>query len=164
MPHRILILLLLAIACVSAGNASIRAAARPPVVSPTAARIVELINARRARAKLASVRVNTTLMAAAQSFSTVQASLGRLSHRGVDNTSAGQRLSRSGYRWRFFGENLAAGQDTPEAVVEAWMNSPSHRAIVLHGSAREIGIGHTFKPNDPSGYYDYWVLEVGQAY
>src|SRR5687767_4167447 len=93
-------------------------------------------------------------------FSAVQARLGYLTHRGDDGTNAGQRLTRAGYRWSFYGENLAAGQATPAEVVADWMASPSHRAIILHPRAREIGIGHTHRANDPNRYFDYWVMEV----
>jgi uncharacterized protein YkwD len=132
-------------------------------LSAQGVRLVELINHQRAKAGLGPVKVNTLLVAEAQRFSGVQAGLGRLSHRGVDGTNAGQRLTRVGYPWRFFGENLAAGQQTPEAVVRGWMNSPTHRAVVLHVKAREIGIGHTYKAADRAGYLNYWVMLVGQT-
>ncbi len=137
-------------------------AAAAPARSPYAGRLVELVNARRAQAGLRPLRINVILMTEAQRFSRVQADMGRLSHRGIDNTTAGRRLARVGYRWRFYGENLAAGQEGPEEVVSAWLNSPSHRAVLLTPKAREIGIGHTFKRNDPARYYDYWVMEVGR--
>ena len=42
------------------------------------------------------------------------------------------------------GENIAWGSDrlgTPQAIVQAWMNSPGHRANILSRSFKEIGIG-----------------------
>jgi uncharacterized protein YkwD len=121
-----------------------------------------LINGQRLAAGLQPVTANAILMREAQRFSRVQASLGRLSHRGVDGTTGGQRLTRAGYRWSFWGENLAAGQSTPEQVVAAWTARPRHRAILLHPLAREIGIGHTFRAGDPNGYKDYWVAELAR--
>ena len=64
-------------------------------------------------------------------------------------------------RRAFYGENLAAGQESPEAVVVGWMNSASHRANVLHPLAKEIGIGYTVRSDDPTGYVTYYVMEVG---
>jgi uncharacterized protein YkwD len=125
---------------------------------------VELVNAERIAAGLPTLVVHDMLMAEAQRFSAVQASLGTLSHRGNDGTTAGQRLTRAGYRWAFYGENLAAGQTTPEALVAAWMASPSHRANVLSRRAVDMGVGHTQHVNDPSGYVDYYVLEVAVSY
>jgi uncharacterized protein YkwD len=139
-------------------------AAAPAAVDPIAARIVELVNQQRAVAHLAPVTMNETWMAEAQRFSGVQASLGYLSHRGVDGTTAGQRLTRAGYRWRFYGENLAAGFETPDQVVAAWMASPGHRANILTALATEIGVGHTFRPDDPARYFDYWAVELARPY
>jgi uncharacterized protein YkwD len=132
-------------------------------VTPMAARIVELVNARRTAAGLRPLTINATLMNEAQRFSGVQAAMGTISHRGNDGTNAGQRLARAGYNWRFYGENLAAGQETPEAVVAAWMASPTHRTNVMSVKAREIGIGHTFRADDPSFFFDYYVMEIGRA-
>ena len=152
-------LLVLAALVVPATRTS--AAAPRQSVSPVAARIVQLVNAERAAAGLKPVTINLVLMTEAQHFSAVQAELGRLSHRGVDNTTAGQRLTKAGYRWAFYGENLAAGQESPEAVVAGWMNSASHRANVLHPLAKEIGIGHTVKSGDAAGYINYYAMEAG---
>lgn len=40
---------------------------------------------------------------------------------------------------RFWGENAAKGNRTPEAVVEAWMDSPGHRENLLRGGRRIPG-------------------------
>ncbi len=140
-----------------------QAASFQPRPSATAERIVQLVNERRAAAKLKPLTVNSVLMTEAQRFSGVQAEMGKISHRGTDGTNAGQRLSKAGYRWAYYGENLAAGQETAEEVVAAWMASPTHRANVLTPKAREIGIGHTFSANDQAGYYDYYAMEIGRA-
>lgn len=136
-----------------------------PQARPTAqaSRIISLINQRRANAGLAPVAYNATLTLAAQRFSAVQAQLGRLSHRGVDGSNGGQRIKRAGYYWSYWGENLAAGQETPEALVAAWMASPTHRANILSPKAHEIGIGHTYRESDPNRYFDYWVMEAGRG-
>ena len=154
--------LVLAALYVPSFHANAQAAPARQTVDPVAARVIELINQERAAARLAPLSIHPVLMAEAQRFSGVQAELGMLSHRGIDNTTAGQRLTRAGYRWSFYGENLAAGQDTPEAAVAGWMASPSHRATMLNPKAREIGIGLTIREDDPSGYVNYWVMEVGR--
>jgi uncharacterized protein YkwD len=100
-------------------------------------------------------------MACAQRYSEVQAAQGAINHTGPDGSNPGQRLTRCGYRWRHYGENLAAGFTTPEEVVGAWMNSASHRRVLLHSKVTEIGLGHTNRPNDPGQFYDYYVMEVG---
>ena len=39
------------------------------------------------------------------------------------------------------GENVAGGHKTPQEVVKGWMNSPGHRANILHKSYKSIGVG-----------------------
>ncbi len=137
-------------------------AAEEVSVDPVLVRVVELINHERAMVGLPPVEINATLMNEAGRFSDVQAAMGTLSHIGLDGTTAGQRLTAAGYAWWSYGENLAAGQQTPEELVAAWMASPGHRANILHLRATEIGIGHTFRNDDPSYYFDYWAMEIAK--
>lgn len=54
---------------------------------------------------------------------------------------------------RFWGENAAKGNRTPEAVVEAWMDSPGHRENLLREDAEYLGAGVW---QDEDGVL-YWV-------
>lgn len=54
---------------------------------------------------------------------------------------------------RFWGENAAKGNRTPEAVVEAWMDSPGHRENLLREDAEYLGVGVW---QDEDGIL-YWV-------
>lgn len=45
------------------------------------------------------------------------------------------------YQYVHAGENLAVHFTDSAAVVEAWMNSPSHRANIVNGAYTEIGVG-----------------------
>jgi len=47
-----------------------------------------------------------------------------------------------GIAYKSAGENIAAGQSTPQQVVQAWMNSPGHRANILSRSYTRIGVGY----------------------
>jgi uncharacterized protein YkwD len=38
------------------------------------------------------------------------------------------------------GENIAMGQRTTDEAVNDWMNSPGHRANILNGSYKRIGV------------------------
>jgi uncharacterized protein YkwD len=69
------------------------------------------------------------------------ASCGQFSHTpcGAEVTSG---VNASGYRYATFGENLFAGtwgRFTPRDVVNAWLNSPPHRANMLSGRFRHVG-------------------------
>jgi uncharacterized protein YkwD len=56
------------------------------------------------------------------------------------------RIKKTGYirgNWSL-GENIAWGSGalaTPQAIVNGWMHSPGHRANILRGQFKDIGIG-----------------------
>lgn len=54
---------------------------------------------------------------------------------------------------RYYGENIAGGQKTPEDVVKAWMDSAGHRENLLREGAEYMGVGIW---QDNSGAI-YWV-------
>jgi hypothetical protein len=56
-------------------------------------------------------------------------------------------------------ENIAAGQGSPEAAMNSWMNSEGHRKNLLDPRAKEIGVGHVFAGGTRYGHY--WVQNFG---
>ena len=58
----------------------------------------------------------------------------------------------------FAGENIAAGYDTPEGVVEVWMNSAGHRKNILNTNYEYFAVGVSYYENDPEYYFYYWDL------
>lgn len=63
------------------------------------------------------------------------------SHTRPDGSSCFTALDGLGVDYVSAGENIAAGYRTPAAVVEGWMNSSGHRANILDGTYRRIGVG-----------------------
>lgn len=60
------------------------------------------------------------------------------------NEGACERVRRFGYRFRLCGENIAWGSGSkggPDNIMRNWMDSSGHRANILNGKYREIGIG-----------------------
>ena len=53
-----------------------------------------------------------------------------------------QMIRAFGLSYRSAGENIAYGYATPQAVVNAWMNSSGHRANILNASYTRIGVGY----------------------
>lgn len=53
------------------------------------------------------------------------------------------------------GENLAGGQTTPKQVVQAWMDSKTHRDNILSKKFKELGVVYYYQSN--SKYKHYWV-------
>ena len=58
----------------------------------------------------------------------------------------------------FAGENIAAGYDTPEGVVEGWMNSAGHRKKIRNTNYEYFAVGVSYYEDDPEYYFYYWDL------
>jgi len=85
--------------------------------------------------------------------------LGFFSHESADGTAFSDRIRRhySNRGWRTWsvGEALLAGSGTtldPGAIVEAWLESPPHRAIILSPTWRDAGIGALYAPDAPNEF------------
>ncbi|MFE9773638.1 CAP domain-containing protein [Streptomyces sp. NPDC005931] len=124
--------------------------------SGAVARVVELVNAERSKAGCSPVTVNSALTRAAQAHSDDMASSGTMSHTGSDGSSPADRITRAGYSWSTYGENVAYGYSTPEQVMQGWMNSSGHRANILNCGFREIGVALA-QPGS------YWTQAFGTA-
>lgn len=73
-------------------------------------------------------------------------------HTGSDGTSAGDRIAATGYEWRAWGENIAAGYHTAAAVIQGWLDSDGHCANIMNPVFEEMGIGWT-ESQDVYGIY-----------
>lgn len=103
-------------------------------------RITELVNKHRAAAGLNPVTYSAELSKPAQTRAfEIEKSF---SHTRPDGRYFSTALKDYGISYRFCGENIAWGQKSPEEVVTAWMNSPSHRANILHKSFTKLGVGY----------------------
>ncbi|RMF51195.1 MAG: DUF11 domain-containing protein, partial [Anaerolineae bacterium] len=127
------------------------------------ARIVELTNQVRASQSppLPPLKLNLTLNASSQEHSNDTAYNGLSGHTGSDGSAPEDRIYRNGYDYLYAGENWAAGQQTPDAVMTAWVNSPAHFANLVNTLYREIGVGYTFYPLDTNNSFHYWVQNFG---
>lgn len=61
------------------------------------------------------------------------------SHTRPSGASFSSALSESGVSYLRARENIASGQKSASEVVNAWMNSPGHRANILNSSYSRIG-------------------------
>jgi uncharacterized protein YkwD len=84
---------------------------------------------------------NDKLGRAAQLHADDMASHDFMSHTGSDGSDAAQRISREGYQWSAIGENVAAGQPSPQEVMNSWLTSPGHCANIMNPSFEHMGIG-----------------------
>jgi len=107
-----------------------------------------LVNERRSDRGIGRVRDNARLRHAAVDHSRAMVSQGFFSHNSLNGRSFVDRIESSGYmrgaRSWLVGENLVWGNgelSTPAELVRAWMESSAHRANLLRGRFKEIGIG-----------------------
>ncbi|MFF2043437.1 CAP domain-containing protein [Kitasatospora sp. NPDC058170] len=134
----------------SASSGATTTAATPPKPATTPAsgtaaqyaqQVVDLVNAQRAQHGCGPVTAEPRLAAAAQSHSEDMADRSYFDHASPEGYHADHRIEANGYRWSTWGENIARGQKDPAAVMDAWMNSPGHRANILNCAFKELGVG-----------------------
>jgi uncharacterized protein YkwD len=129
----------------SSACASTSANPSPANLGQMSAAILCLLNAERQGKGLAPLNSNAALDRAAKAWARTMVSRRFFAHESGHSTPL-SRIKRTGYirgNWSV-GENIAWGSGalaTPRAIVNGWMHSPGHRANILHGSFRDIGIG-----------------------
>jgi len=145
----------------------------PPLVLPPqeeAGRIIlDLVNAARAQPRRCGDRQfgpaqplswHPDLAEAALAHSSDMAAHRQFSHRGSDGSEAAQRATRAGYRWTHIGENIAAGQTSPQEAVEGWLDSPGHCANLMNPQFSEMGAGYAVSRARLPGF-PYWTQVFG---
>ncbi|MFJ9820893.1 CAP domain-containing protein [Streptomyces sp. NPDC101151] len=114
----------------------------PGAAARTAAEVVALTNAERARAGLRPLAADPQLTRAAQAHCADMVARDFYAHTSPDGSQPWDRAAAAGSRRRTIGENIACGQRSPAEVVEGWMNSPGHRANILKPDFTHIGVGY----------------------
>ncbi|MFY2307252.1 hypothetical protein D0439_12010 [Lysinibacillus fusiformis] len=114
--------------------------------------VVKLTNAERAKAGLSPLQTDDKLMAAAREKSQDMQSNNYFSHTSPTFGSPFDRMKALGIAYKSAGENIAQGQRSPQEVVQAWMDSPGHRANILNGKFTHIGVGYVKSGN-------YWTQQ-----
>lgn len=104
------------------------------------AAVLSLVNAQRTAASCPALRADDNLARAATLHAQDMVDQGYFSHTSLDGRTFGDRVTAQGYA-RPGGENIAAGQQTAQAVVDAWMASEGHRANILNCDFTAMGIG-----------------------
>ncbi|MCB9810228.1 hypothetical protein H6781_01350 [Candidatus Nomurabacteria bacterium] len=80
------------------------------------------------------------------------------SHFSPDGVSPWHWFDEAGYVYAHAGENLAIHFTDSSEVVEAWMDSPTHRANIVSGKYTEIGVGTAKGKFD--GYDTVYVVQL----
>lgn len=105
-----------------------------------AKQVLKLVNAEREKAGLNELVWDEAVTTAAMTRSKeIEKSF---SHTRPDGRGFGTAITDLGITYRGAGENIAWGQKTPEAVMNAWMNSEGHRANILNPNFKKLGVGY----------------------
>lgn len=142
---------------------------RPPVTATPAkpvpagdhnqveAAVFAMVNAERAKAGCQPLQADKRLITSARGHSQDMASRNYFSHNTPEGRNPFQRMADAGYP-RSAGENIAAGQRTPQAVMNSWMNSAGHRANILNCGYKAIGVGVA----NGGSFGIYWTQNFGR--
>src|SRR5690242_429714 len=153
----LLTLMLIALAQVAAGGVVARAATLDSGESD----LLSQVNSFRASRGLSTLMVSDSLTVAAKWMATDMAVNNYFSHTSLDGRSPTQRMADAGYpafsTWA--GEDLAAGYTSAAEVLQGWINSPAHLAVLTNPAYRAIGIGRAYSSGSTYGWY--WDADFG---
>ncbi|MGW4435334.1 CAP domain-containing protein [Streptomyces sp. NPDC004596] len=119
------------------------------------AEVLKLVNEERAKVGCSALSANSSLTALAEAFSDDMAARGFFDHTDPDGATPWDRAAKAGIT-DLGGENIARGQADAAAVMEAWMNSPGHRANILNCDFKTLGVGVHLGPGGP-----WWTQDFG---
>ena len=129
---------------------TVQAATAPsPTTDAYTAQVLNLMNQKRAAAGLAPVKWNQQIGNVSQDWANhlgVATTDPNFDFSKIHRSDAGGSLIPAGAKW--WGEIIACNYSA-QAIVEAWMNSPSHKVIMLDPKATDIGIGYAIPASGP---------------
>ena len=83
-------------------------------------------------------------------------------HNDPDGSTPFARMTAAGYTYVTAGENIAAGQTTPAAVMQAWVNSPPHCSDLMNPNFTETGVGFFAPAGQAAAYPAYWTQDFAK--
>lgn len=103
----------------------------------------------------APVAWNCQLKQAAAAHSNDMATINFFDHTGSDGSSAGDRITATGYNWRRWSENIAGGQRTASTAIDGWIGSPGHCRNLMNSRVTEMGMA--VASDNGSDFVIYWT-------
>ncbi len=123
--------------------------------SAAAAQVLKLVNEERAKVGCSALAANSALTELAQNYSEDMRARGFFDHTDPDGRTPWDRAEKAGIS-NLGGENIARGQADAAAVMDAWMNSPGHRANILNCDFKTLGVGVELGSGGP-----WWTQNFG---
>jgi uncharacterized protein YkwD len=127
--------------------------------SAIACEVLSLVNAQRAAQSppLAPLAYSVSLESSAAAHDDFMIAHGCFEHVCSGEADVATRIAATGYVAMGWGETIAAGYASPADVVNGWMQSPPHRAILL-GDFAEVGIAYAECASGCT-YGTYWTAD-----
>ena len=120
---------------------------------PGACEILGRINELRAKANLPGLRIDNRLQDAATKHALDMANRGYFDHESPDGDNVDDRVIREGYEWTVVAENIAAGYNDCDGLIEGWKTSPGHYKNIMCSSCEDTGLIGVFQPGTKWRYY-----------
>ncbi len=111
-------------------------------ISQIEQQVIDLTNTERRKNGLPDLKADTQLSSVAQKKSEDMQQNNYFSHTSPTYGSPFDMMRDFGVTYQSAGENIAKGQQTPQEVVQAWMNSEGHRKNILSNNFTHIGVGY----------------------
>lgn len=125
--------------------------------SEFANRVLELVNIERANAGVAPLVLDEALCNAANMRAIEMDRTGEFSHTRPGGRECFTVVDYCNIGYMMCGENIAAGQPTPEEVMNSWLGSAGHKANILSPEYTKIGLGYS--TGGGGEYRHYWAQE-----
>ena len=82
------------------------------------------------------------------------------SHTGSDGSDPGDRITRAGYEWWTYGENIAVNYPTVSAVIQGWLESDGHCRNIMNPAFQEIGAAYAEGVYLGTPSAPYWTFDL----
>ncbi|TDW79734.1 uncharacterized protein YkwD [Kribbella pratensis] len=125
--------------------------------------VLEYTNQIREQQGCGPLRLDSALVEAAGKHASDMVRRHYLDHTNPDGQDPGDRMAAAGYRGSSWGENIAAGYDSAQKVVAAWMQSDGHRKNILNCRFTTIGVGYDPGQVRSDWGPGSWVQDFGRS-
>ncbi|GGA52366.1 CAP domain-containing protein [Paenibacillus physcomitrellae] len=112
--------------------------------------VISLVNQERAKENLKPLTEDSALSNMALVKAKDMSQNNYFDHNSPTYGSPFDMMKQFNISFSYAGENIAKGQQTPQEVMTAWMNSAGHRANIMNANYTVIGVGY---------YNGCWVQE-----
>lgn len=132
-------------------------------------KVLELVNTARSKPRACGdkgfpaarpLAWNDKLAKAASAHSSDMSKRNYFQHKDENGATAAERSLQAGYRWQRIGENIAAGQGSPQEAMKGWLASPGHCANIMNPAFTEMGAAFAISQASDAGIY--WTQVFGK--